>query len=170
MLLEKAWTIYLLDHVDKPTNDPRSYRRTDASVNMDRTTVGKACLAIGGWNGTATDAVLVEPSGKGDLDHKVHRYYTGKVEIEDHAAARDVKIAREHLLLSDGTFETATLMWTNGVPKGCRKPYEVPLVIGEKHGAGFSPSQAKQIIEHVREGYPCALAVRNFTSLTPLAS
>ena len=105
MLLEKAWTLYLLDHVDTHCDDPRTYvlsnlllesrnllldsrctvasglaftcasrsvaglclllvlmaryRRADAEVNMARTTVEKACLAIAGWNGAAEGRAVI---------------------------------------------------------------------------------------------------------------
>ena len=157
MLMEKAWIIYCLDHIDAPTTEQRSYRRADASVNMARTTVGMVCMAFGGWNGTARDVVVTPPTPSNDLDHAVHRFYHGNAPTNDGAAARDVKIAREHLMLTDGTFETATLCWTNGT-QGSRKPYRVPQLIGEADGDGFYARDAETIIEHIKAGYPAALA------------
>ena len=128
-----------------------------ASVNMARTTVGKVCMAFGGWNGTACDVVVTPPTPSNDLEHEVHRYYHGNAPTLQGAAARDVKIAREHLMLTDGTFETATLCWTNGT-QGSRKPYRVPQLIGEADGDGFYARDAETIIEHIKAGYPAALA------------
>ena len=120
MLLEKAWTLYLIDRIDTP-GESRTYRRCDAEVNMARTTVEKACLALAGWNGAAASANVIRPSRFNDLDHGVFRaafYARGNAAPQlDGTVARDIKISKEHMT-GGGRFETCSLMWTRDAPTG----------------------------------------------------